>query len=67
MKEQILKNLSGRVYPINAFAAIRGVDDISTGMNALNELIAAGVVHKIDMSRSHPGAPTMYKKAPSFV
>jgi hypothetical protein len=56
---KIIENLDGRVYPVNLWVALSGLD-AGTGRDALNDLIRDGRV-KVEYMRSLPNAPALYR------
>lgn len=44
LHQEILENLSGRPYGVNALVAINGIDDTIEGLKALKELVESRVV-----------------------
>ena len=44
IRNRILSNLNGRVYPINVFATTHGVKNFSIALTVLNKMVADGEV-----------------------
>lgn len=62
-KAVILKNLKGRVHPVNMFTALAGLDG-TDGMDELRELVAEGKVEKVMMPHGRNNRFPMYRAVP---
>lgn len=60
MKDQITKNLQGRISPINVFAVTAGIDCFDCALKTLDEMIKNGDV-RVERSHRIPNSPPMYR------
>ena len=65
VREEILRNLSGRIYPVGAPCALSGVD-VGDGLAELRKLQREGIVRVEPLTRDR-NSPQMYRLSMGYV
>jgi len=66
LRQQIVRNLKNRVYGVSVHTAIRGIDNTSSGIVALRQLVSDGVVDVKTQKTPGGGHVQLYRCNPNI-